>query len=52
MKLHALEAEHSGAAVHVGMCKTIGNIGTAFMMAGIDVNILIMQASSGTHLDQ
>lgn len=51
-KLCTLEAEHSSAAVHADMCKIISNVGTAFVMAGINTNMLVMQAFSGTHLDQ
>ena len=51
VELRALEAEYGGAAVREEVRKTIGDIGTAFVMAGIDANLLIMQASSGTHSD-
>jgi len=48
-ELRALEAEHGAAAVHSDVRKTIGDVGTAFVVAGIDANLLVMQASSGTH---
>ena len=51
-ELRALEAEHGGAAVRVDMRKTIGDVGTAFVMTGIDANLLVMQAASGTRSDQ
>jgi len=51
-ELRALEAEHGGAAVRADLRKTVGDVGTAFVMAGIDANLLVMQASSGTHSDQ
>jgi len=51
-ELHALEAEHGGAMVRADVRKTIGDVGTAFVMAGIDANMLVMQASSGNHPDQ
>jgi len=51
-ELHPPEAEHGGAAVRADMRKTIGDVGTAFVMTGIDANLLVMQASSGTHSDQ
>ena len=44
-ELRALEAEHGAAPVHSDVRKTIGDVGTAFMMAGIDANLLVMQAS-------
>ncbi|KAH9999652.1 Sodium/hydrogen exchanger family-domain-containing protein [Russula compacta] len=47
-ELRALEAEHG--AVRGDMRKTVGDVGTAFVMAGIDANLLVMQAS-GTHSD-
>jgi hypothetical protein len=48
-ELRALEAEHAAAApVHSDVRKTIGDVGTAFVMAGIDANLLVMQASSAT----
>jgi hypothetical protein len=47
-ELRALEAEHS--AVRADVRKTIGDVGTAFVMAGIDANLLVMQAS-GTSSD-
>ena len=48
-ELRALEAEPGVAPVHSDVCKTIGDVGTAFVVAGIDANLLVMQASSGTH---
>ena len=48
-ELRALEGEHGAAPVHSDVRKTIGDVGTAFVMAGIDANLLVMQASSGTH---
>ena len=51
-ELRALEAEHGVAPVHSDVRKTIGDVGTAFVMAGIDANLFVMQASSGTHSDQ
>jgi len=51
-ELRALEVEHGGVAVHADLRKTVGDVGTAFVMAGIDANLLVMQASSGTHPDQ
>ena len=48
-ELRALEAEHGAAPVHSDVRKAIGEVGTAFVMAGIDANLLVMQASSGTH---
>jgi hypothetical protein len=51
-ELRALEAEHGGAAVHADVRKTVGDVGTAFVMAGIDANLLVMQASSSIHPDQ
>lgn len=47
-ELRALEAEYG--AVRGDMRKTVGDVGTAFVMAGIDANLLVMQAS-GTHSD-
>ena len=51
-ELRALEAEYGDAAVRADVRKTIGDVGTAFVMAGFDANLLIMRASSGTHSDQ
>jgi len=51
-ELRALEAEHGAAPVHLDVRKTIGDVGTAFMMTGIDANLLVMQASSGAHSDR
>jgi len=51
-ELRALEAEHGAAPVHSDVRKTIGDVGTAFVMTGIDANLLVMQASSGTHSNQ
>ena len=51
-ELRALEAEHGAAPVHSDVRKTIGDVGTAFVMTGIDANLLVMQASSGTHPEQ
>ena len=52
-ELRALEAEHGGgAAIRADVRKTIGDVGTAFVMAGFDANMLVMQASSGTHPGQ
>ena len=47
-ELRALGTEHG--AVRADVRKTIGDVGTAFVMAGIDTNLLVMQAS-GTHAD-
>ena len=47
-ELRALEAVHGAARVHSDVRKTIGDVGTAFVMTGIDANLLVMQASSGT----
>jgi hypothetical protein len=47
-ELRALEAEHG--AVRADVRKTVGDVGAAFVMAGIDTNLLVMQAS-GTHAD-
>lgn len=44
-ELRALEAEHGATApVRSDVRKTIGDVGTAFVMAGIDANLLVMQA--------
>ena len=47
-ELRTLEEEHG--AVRTDVRKTVGDVGTAFVMAGVDVNLLVMQAP-GTHLD-
>jgi len=47
-ELRTLEGEH--AAVRTDVRKTVGDVGTAFVMAGVDLNLLVMQAA-GTHLD-
>jgi hypothetical protein len=45
-ELRALEAEHGAAAsVHSDVRKTIGDVGTAFVVAGVDANLLVMQVS-------
>jgi len=45
-ELHALETEHGATAqVRADVRKTVGDVGTAFVMAGIDANLLVMQAS-------
>lgn len=50
-ELCALEVEHGATApVRSDVRKTAGDVGTAFMMAGIDANLLVMQAS-GTPSD-
>lgn len=46
-ELRALETEYGGASVRADVRKTVGDVGTAFVMAGIDTNLLVMQ-SSGT----
>ena len=51
-ELRPPEAEHGRAAVRADMHKTIGDVGMAFVMMGVDANLLVMQASSGTHSDQ
>jgi hypothetical protein len=43
-ELRMLEGEHS--AVRADVRKTVGDIGTAFVSAGFDANLLVMQASS------
>jgi len=51
-ELRALETEYGGASVRADVRKTVGDVGTAFVMAGIDTNLLVMQASgTGTQLD-
>jgi hypothetical protein len=47
-ELRALEVEHGAGPVHLDVRKTIGDVGTAFVMAGVDANLLVMQAFSGT----
>ena len=47
-ELRALETEYG--AVRVDVRKTVGDVGTSFVMAGIDTNLLVMQAS-GTYAD-
>jgi hypothetical protein len=47
-ELRILEGEHS--AVRADVRKTVGDIGTAFVSAGFDANLLVMQAS-GVQLD-
>jgi hypothetical protein len=51
-ELRALEAGHGAAPVHSDVRKTIGDVGTAFVMTGIDANLLVMQAASGTRSEQ
>jgi hypothetical protein len=51
-ELRTLETEYGGAVVRADVRKTIGDVGTAFVMAGLDANLLVMQASSGTDSDQ
>jgi hypothetical protein len=48
-EIRTLETEHGGA-VRADVRKTVGDVGTAFVMAGLDTNLLVMQAS-GTHAD-
>jgi hypothetical protein len=52
-ELRALETEYGGASVRTDVRKTVGDVGTAFVMAGIDSNLLVMQSSGtgGTQLD-
>jgi K+:H+ antiporter len=52
-EIRALENEY-GASVRADVRKTVGDVGTAFVMAGVDANLLVMQASgngNGTHSD-
>jgi hypothetical protein len=50
-EIRALETEYGGASVvRADVRKTVGDVGTAFVMAGIDANLIVMQAS-GTQLD-
>jgi hypothetical protein len=51
-ELRSLETEYGGASVPAHVRKTVGDVGTAFVMAGIDSNLLVMQSSgTGTQLD-
>lgn len=51
-ELRALETEYGGSSVRADVRKTVGDVGTAFVMAGIDANLIVMQASgTGTQLD-
>jgi len=51
-ELRALEKEYGAPAVRADVRKTVGDVGTAFVMAGINANLLVMQASgTGTQLD-
>src|SRR6266702_6693732 len=43
-ELHMLEEEHG--AVRADVQKTVGDVGTAFVMAGTNASLLVMQASS------
>jgi hypothetical protein len=47
-ELRALETEYGGASVRADVRKTVGDVGTAFVMAGIDANLIVMQASGTT----
>ncbi|KAH9035599.1 Sodium/hydrogen exchanger family-domain-containing protein [Lactarius hengduanensis] len=47
-ELCMLEEEHG--AVRVDVRKTVGDVGTAFVMAGVNATLLVMQASS-THCE-
>ena len=47
-ELRVLETEYG--AVRADVRKTVGDVGTSFVMAGIDTNLLVMQAS-GTYAD-
>lgn len=48
-ELRTLETEYGGASVvRADVRKTVGDVGTAFVMAGIDANLIVMQASAGT----
>jgi len=49
-ELRVLEGEHEHGAVRGDVGKTVGDVGMAFVMAGIDANLLVMQAA-GTHAD-
>jgi hypothetical protein len=44
-ELRMLEEEHDGA-VRADVRKTLGDVGTAFVMAGSNASLLVMQASS------
>jgi hypothetical protein len=51
-ELRALQTEHGSASVRSDVRKTVGDVGTAFVMAGVDANLLVMQASgTATQLD-
>src|SRR5712691_9841345 len=41
-ELRTLETEYAGAPVRADVRKTVGDVGTAFVMAGIDANLLVM----------
>jgi hypothetical protein len=43
-ELRTLEGDH--VAVRADVRKTVGDVGTAFVSAGFDANLLVMQASS------
>src|SRR6266702_987658 len=49
-ELHMLEEEHG--AVRADVQKTVGDVGTAFVMAGTNASLLVMQASSARCEDQ
>ncbi|KAH9038327.1 Sodium/hydrogen exchanger family-domain-containing protein [Lactarius pseudohatsudake] len=48
-ELRMLEEEHG--AVRADVRKTVGDVGTAFVMAGVNATLLVMQASS-THCEE
>jgi len=48
-ELRTLEEEHG--AVRADVRKTVGDVGTAFVMAGINASLLVMQAS-GIHSEE
>jgi hypothetical protein len=51
-ELRALETENGSSSVRADVRKTVGDVGTAFVMAGIDTNLLVMQSSgTGTQMD-
>jgi len=51
-ELRTLETEYGSSSVRADVRKTVGDVGTAFVMAGIDTNLLVMQSSgTGTPLD-
>ena len=51
-ELRALETEYGGASVRSDVRKTVGDVGTAFVMARVYANLLVMQASgTATQLD-